>query len=153
MSVIDLTAAAASLKRTLPTVRRMVGETDPARMKTAVNGAELTPTQIVVGLYRLETRLIRPAVTQMLDADMPSLPAFDLPLRAKKEGFGAYDVAKTIRAWGETRTGSVMMVESLDEPSLERPGSVGGRLTTIGDLLVWWLAEEAKWMKALGGVG
>ncbi len=145
----DTDTIARQLRETLPAIRAAVEGGDGDRLRRV--GAEgLSITEIVAGLYRMESRLIRPAITVMIDDDMPRLPGFDLATKARKEGYGAYDVTRTIRQWGEFRTGSVVLVESLDADALERPGSIGGKLMTIGQLLDWWVAEEEKWVGKLG---
>ncbi|MBF0171263.1 MAG: hypothetical protein HQK87_09285 [Nitrospinae bacterium] len=150
MPPTDLDAIAAHLRETLPKLRATLAAIDPQALRQ-VGPAGLSPIAMVAGLYRLESRLIRPALTVMLDADMPRLPGFALAERAGKEGYGAYDLAKTLRSWGEFRTGSVVLVESLDADALTRPGSIGGKLFTIGQLLEWWVAEEEAWMGRIGG--
>ena len=141
----DVVKIASRLRETMPTLRETCAQMDEAEVRT-VGADGLSPIEIVAGLYRMESRLVRPAITVMIDDDMPRLPGFDLATKARKEGYGAYDLTRTIRQWGEFRTGSVVLVESLDADALERPGSIGGKLMTIGQLLDWWVAEEENWV-------
>jgi len=140
------------LGQTLPELRAVIKGRHKETLR-AKRGAALSAMERIVGLFMLETEMIRPALTLMLEQDHPALPGFDLPARAAREGYNAFESGGMMAHWAGVRVATIGQVRSLTPRALRRTGlTPAGEAVDVAGLLALWLRTERDELRAIAAM-
>lgn len=143
-----VTEVTGKMQDTLPRVRAVIEQTTGETLRSRPGGGALSPLEVIVAMFILETEIVRPSITIIMQNEDTPLPSFRPEDRAAAEGYNSYHPAGLAQGWAAIRTSTMALVSSITAKDLARTG----RHETLGEitlesLLLAWMEHEKRFLE------
>lgn len=144
-AVADVTG---QMQGTLPRVRAVIENSSEETLRGRPGGAALSPLEGIVSMFVLETEIVRPSITIIMQNEDTPLPSFHAEDRAGAQGYNSYHPAQLAQGWATIRSSTMALVSSITEQDLAKTG----RHETLGEvtlesLLRAWMDLERRFLE------